>query len=137
MHFLLGFKTIRYQLLSCSFGLRKNILVEAFLHQRCLSSGVRQRSPGVKIGVLLCQDRIHILLKGFSSLSMQCRLCEMMKRQNWEDIKDQGTSFCVMGFAGRKGLYDTPFAEVGVWFASTGKDRHIMGSNVLEVSASS
>eukprot|EP00439_Symbiodinium_sp_Y106_P049546 s218_g6.t1 len=32
------------------------------------------------------------------------------------DIKDQGTSFCVMGFAGRKG-----------------KDRHIMGSNVLEV----
>ncbi|CAE7716422.1 unnamed protein product [Symbiodinium necroappetens] len=32
------------------------------------------------------------------------------------DIKDQGTSFCVMGFAGRKG-----------------KDRHIIGSNVLEV----
>jgi len=59
----------------------------SYLVSKRYAISVRQRSPGVKIGVLLCQD-----------------------------IKDQGTSFCVMGFAGRKG-----------------KDRHIMGSNVLEV----
>eukprot|EP00434_Breviolum_minutum_P032809 symbB.v1.2.029016.t1/scaffold3125.1/size63008/3 len=59
----------------------------SYLVSKRYQISVKERTPGVKIGQLLC-----------------------------EDIKEQGAGFCVMGFAGRKG-----------------KDRHLIGSNVLEV----
>ncbi|CAL1132645.1 unnamed protein product [Cladocopium goreaui] len=59
----------------------------SYLVSKRYAISVKERTPGVKIGQLLCQD-----------------------------IKEQNAGFCVMGFAGRKG-----------------KDRHLIGSNVLEV----
>ncbi|CAK9052422.1 unnamed protein product [Durusdinium trenchii] len=59
----------------------------SYLVSKRYTISVKERTPGVKIGTMLC-----------------------------EDIKSQAAGFCIMGFAGRKG-----------------KDRHLIGSNVLEV----
>jgi len=59
----------------------------SYLVSKRYAISIKERTPGTKIGALLCQD-----------------------------IREQNTSFCVMGFVGRKG-----------------KDKHIIGSNVLEV----